>query len=87
MKLKRPYATRYYRTASDHELQRVGHGAALTEEGAIRGAVVRVFIGQYAKAIIFDRATGVPMYHVLNVAGGIRIRYGSGIEYKQFKVA
>lgn len=82
--IKRPFATHYYSSAGDHEPSFTSCGAAKTEEGAIRATVVRVFIGQYAKAIIHDRVTGVALYHVLTGAGGLRIRYGSGVQFKNY---
>jgi len=84
---KRPFATHYYRFPTDTGPELVSQGAAKTEEGAIRATVVRVFVGQYAKAIIYDRDSGSAMYHVITGPGGLRVRYGSGVQYKVFKEA
>jgi len=83
--IKRPYATHYFTLASDREADTVSHGAASTEEGAIRAALVRVFLGQYQKAVIINRFTGVAVYHVRPGAGGLVVRFGSGIDFKQFE--
>jgi len=83
--IKRPYATHYFTLASDRVADVVSHGAASTEQGAIRGAIVRVFMGQYQKAIIYDRYTGVAVYHIRPGAGGLQVRYGSGIDFKEWE--
>lgn len=83
--IARPYATHYFTLASDRVADVVSHGAASTEQGAIRAAIVRVFLGQYQKAIIFDRFTGVAVYHIRPGAGGLQVRYGSGIDFKEWE--
>ena len=80
--IRRPFSTHYYRGAGDREPEAVSHGACASEEGAIRATVVRVFMGQYQKAIIHDRRTGVAIYNVRQGPGGIQVRYGSGIDFK-----
>lgn len=81
----RPYATHYFTLANDREADTVSRGAAATEEGAIRAALVRVFLGQYQKAVIVDRYTGVAVYHIRPGAGGLLVRFGAGIDFKQFE--
>lgn len=83
--LARPYATHYFTLATDRVADVVSHGAAATEQGAIRAAIVRVFMGQYQKAIIVDRFTGVAVYHIRPGAGGLQVRYGSGIDFKEWE--
>ena len=83
-RIERPFATHYYHNARDGAAAFTGYGAAKTEEGAIRAAVVRVFLGQYAKAVIHDRVTGVALYNVVIGAGGIRVQYGSGVPFKVY---
>jgi len=83
--IKRPYATHYFTLAADKVADVVSHGAAASEQGAIRAAIVRVFMGQYQKAIIFDRFTGVAVYHIRPGAGGLQVRYGSGIDFKEWE--
>ena len=46
---------------------------------------VRLFMGQYQKAIIFDRYTGVAVYNIRPGAGGLQVRYGSGIDFKEWE--
>jgi hypothetical protein len=84
-KIKRAYATHYFTLASDRMADAVSRGAASSEQGAIRAAIVRVFLGQYQKAIIVDRHTGVALYHVRPGAGGLQVRYGSGIDFKEWE--
>jgi hypothetical protein len=84
--IKRPFATHYYTLANDHLPDVVSHGAAATEQGAIRAAIVRIFMGQYQKAVIFDRYTGVAVYHIRPGAGGLSVRYGSGVDFKQWEL-
>jgi hypothetical protein len=83
--IKRPYATHYFTLANDREADTVSRGAAASEEGAIRAALVRVFLGQYQKAVIFNRHTGVAVYHIRPGAGGLVVRFGAGIDFKQFE--
>jgi hypothetical protein len=83
--IKRPYATHYFTLATDRVADVVSHGAAATEQGAIRASIVRVFMGQYQKAIVFDRHTGVALYNIRPGAGGLQVRYGSGIDFKQWE--
>ncbi len=78
----RPYATHYFYNPVDSTADTVSHGASASEEGALRACIVRVFLGQYAKAVIHDRSTGVPVYTVRRGAGGIRVSYGSGVDFK-----
>jgi hypothetical protein len=81
----RPYSTHYFTLANDREADLVSRGAASTEEGAIRAAIVRVFMGQFQKAVIYNRHTGVAVYHIRPGAGGISVRFGAGIDFKQFE--
>lgn len=83
--IKRPFATHYFTLASDRVADVVSQGAASSEQGAIRAAIVRVFMGQYQKAVIFDRYTGVAVYHIRPGAGGLQVRYGSGIDFKEWE--
>lgn len=81
----RPYSTHYFTLANDREADTVSRGAASTEEGAIRAAIVRVFMGQFQKAVIYNRHTGVALYHVRPGAGGIQVRFGAGIDFRTFE--
>lgn len=83
--IRRPFATHYFHSANDRAPAHCSRGAASTEEGAIRATIVRVFLGQYGKAIIYDRRTGVALYNVRPGPSGLQVRYGSGIEFKTWE--
>jgi len=83
--LKRRYATRYYATKEAALEAVVTQGAAASEQGAIRAAVVRIFLGQHGKCVVIDRTTGEQMYQMFRGAGGLQTKYGSGILYKEWK--
>lgn len=74
--IRRPYATHYYRHATDRAADLVTQGAAKSPEGAIRATVVRVFLEQHEKAVIHDRRTGLAIYTVVRTGAGIRVHYG-----------
>jgi len=74
---KRPYATHYYQSNSDREPSFSSQGAASSDYGAIRASVVRIFMGQYAKALIHDRRDGTLLYTVKYDTTGLKIHYGS----------
>jgi hypothetical protein len=84
---KRPYVTHYYAGVNDGAAAYKSYGAAASEQGAIRAAIVRVFLGQWAKAVVHDRATGVALYNIRVGVGGIRVQYGSGVPFKSFDTA
>jgi hypothetical protein len=83
--LARPFATHYFSSVGDKDAATVSKGAASTEQGAIRASIVRIFMGQYAKAVIVDRETGVPLYNVRPGPQGLQIRYGDGVAYKDWR--
>lgn len=74
--MKRPYATHYYVRTNDKDPSFTSRGAASTEHGAIRATVVRIFLGQYVKAIVVDRELGVPIYTIRLQSTGLHITYG-----------
>lgn len=76
--IKRPYATQYYADADEHHSKptMTSQGAASTERGAIRASVVRIFMGEFSKAIIYDRIKEIPIYTVKVGAHGLQIHYG-----------
>ena len=80
---KRPYTTLYYHGPNDEYAAHATHGACASEQGAIRASIVRVFLGQYTKAVIYDRTTGVAIYNVKRASGGLRVDYGSGVSFKE----
>lgn len=69
--MSRPYRTEYY--LSDDEVPTsLGHSAS--EKGAIRGAVVRIFMKQYDNARV--SCDGVLIFNIRTSATGIQVRYG-----------
>lgn len=74
----RPYKTFYF--DSDRGGGWSTRGASVTEKGAIRASVVRVFEGEHRRAEIYEPATSgldVLIYTVRHTSGGLRIDYGS----------
>jgi hypothetical protein len=84
---KRQYATHYFSGQRDRFPAAVSHGACASEEGAIRASAVRIFLGQYQKCQVVDRANGVTLYTVRTGAGGIHVEYGSGVSFKTYRAA
>jgi hypothetical protein len=76
--IKRRYATNYYTSVHDRGPSFTSHGAAASEQGAIRATVVRIFMGQYGKAVVVDRETGIPIYTIKLTVEGLRVQYGRG---------
>lgn len=69
--MSRPYRTEYY--LNDDEVPTsLGHSAS--EKGAIRGAVVRIFMKQYDNARV--SRDGVLLFNIRTGATGIQVRYG-----------
>ena len=77
----RPFETHY---ASQAE-QAGGHGFSATEQGAIRAAVVRIFLSQYASATIYNRSTGVALYTITVGPQGLRVSYGTAVPLRRVK--
>jgi hypothetical protein len=78
--IKRRYATHYFTGIADGLPSYVSHGAASSEQGAIRATVVRIFLGQYGKAVVIDRELNVPIYTIKLTAQGLRVHYGREAE-------
>jgi hypothetical protein len=70
--MKRPYRTEYFLNA-DAPLP-ASYGHSCSEQGSVRGAVVRVFVHQYNHARIVK--DGVPLFTIRRSATGIQVRYG-----------
>lgn len=81
---KRPYATHYFNSPNDKDAAESSHGACSSERGAIRASIVRIFEGQYGKAVIQDRITGANIYTVTRGPGGLKVSYGSGVAFKEW---
>lgn len=77
MSLKRPFATHYYSDVGAAQPSYSSYGAAKTEKGAIRAAVPRIFMGEYQKATVVDRETGLVIYTVVFGPKGLQINYGT----------
>lgn len=77
---KRPYSTHYYSLSDDKDPSYSSHGACSSEMGAIRATVVRIFIGQYKKALVHDRDTGNLLYTIKIGPGGLQVFYGRAAE-------
>lgn len=75
-KYKRAFHTYYYGdTARNNEATYRSQGHSATERGAIRGCVVRVFMGEHAMARVYD-SEGVLIYTIKPGAHGMQIHYG-----------
>lgn len=81
--IKRRYATHYYTSVHDRGPSFTSHGAASSERGAIRATVVRIFMGQYGKAVVVDRETNLPLYTIKLTVEGLRVHYGRGEAVEQ----
>lgn len=79
---KRPYATMYYADAKATVPGLVSQGFCSSDRGAIRASVVRIFMGEYKKAVIYDRKLGIPVYTVQLGKGGLQAHYGDS-SYKK----
>jgi hypothetical protein len=76
--IKRRYGVHYFFSVHDPLDAVAMRSAASAEVGAIRASVVRLFLKEYAKAVVYDRMTMVPLYALRVVKNGIEIHYGSG---------
>ena len=71
---ERPYGTDYYDSTHMRDSSYIRTGHASTEAGAIRAAVVRVFLGEYRMAVIHEE--GAIIYTITRTARGITINFG-----------
>lgn len=76
--LKRPYATHYFTDALARDTAWTSQGFSASDRGAIRASVVRIFMGEYGKALVYDRENGALVYTIKVGASGLQIHYGSG---------
>lgn len=83
--IKRRFATRYYLNQRETANDFATHGAASSEHGAIRAAVVRIFLGQYAKCVVVDRLTNTEMYQLQRGPKGLETRYAKDVSFKEWK--
>lgn len=75
-KKKRPFRTHYFKAAASGSPDSQGYSK--TERGAIRGAVVRIFVGEYTLARIYDE-DGVLVYTIFVGSKGLQVGYGSAV--------
>lgn len=73
--VKRRFATLYFDQDDAPRNAYVTQGAAASPEGAIRATIVRVFMQQHAKAIIYDRELEVDVLTVRMTAHGLQAYY------------
>lgn len=73
--LKRPFTTHYY-GASPWGDRPDSQGHAASDKGAIRAAVVRIFLEEHNEAVVYDRRTGAVAYTIRVVNGALRVHYG-----------
>jgi hypothetical protein len=73
-RIKRPFTIHYHAHDSDVP---TSQGHAATDKGAIRAAVVRIFLEEHAEAIVYDRRTGAVAYTIRVVGGALRVHYGT----------
>jgi hypothetical protein len=83
--IKRPFATHYFSDLNARENAYASQGAASSERGAIRATVVHVFMQEWAKALIYDRRTGVLIYTVKVTSHGIQVYYGATAETQHLR--
>jgi hypothetical protein len=74
--IKRPYATHYFTNPDDKLAAYVTHGACSSEKGAIRATVVRIFMGEHAKAVVIDRELDIAIYTIKLTSVGLQVSYG-----------
>lgn len=74
--MKRPYATHYFTSPGDKFAAFTAHGACSSEQGAIRATVVRIFMGQYSKAVVVDRELEIVIYTIRLTGAGLQVTYG-----------
>lgn len=83
---KRPFVTFYYSDVHAREAVFVSQGFSASAEGAVRASVVRVFLNEYGKALIFDRRDGALVYTVKTGAEGLRVNYGRTDEIRTTRI-
>lgn len=77
----RPFTTYYFHSRSDAEKEEYSRiGRAGSEVGALRAAIVRVFLGQYTQATVYLNM--VPVMTIAKVRGGISVGYGRSVGSK-----
>jgi hypothetical protein len=75
--LKRPYVNHYFTDPNARDNAFVSQGFASSPQGAIRACVVRIFMHEYAKCLVYDRNDGTLVYTIKPGASGLQIHYGA----------
>ena len=70
--MKRPFRTEYFVNPALGTPDSLGHSCS--EKGSVRGAVVRIFMRQYAMARVFHE--GAAVFTIRRGRSGIQVRYG-----------
>ncbi len=70
--MKRPYRTEYFTDQAAKTPVSLGHSCS--EQGSVRGAVVRIFVHQYDAARVYHE--GVPLFTIRRTRSGVRVGYG-----------
>ncbi len=70
--MKRPIRTEYFAAGKDTEPAALGHSCS--ERGSVRGAVVRIFMNEYARARVTK--DGVPLFTICRNGKDVQVRYG-----------
>mgnify|MGYP003558679353 CR=1 FL=1 len=88
--ITRPIGVRYYASPTAPQHAYAKSTAASTPVGAVRGAVLNVLIGKYAKALLFERETGTPTFidgaRVLDITGNWpSVGQSRGVQYVKRK--
>lgn len=71
--MKRPFRTVYFHDQAGKVAST--HGHSCSEKGAVRGAVVRVFVGQHGMARVYRE--GVALFTIRHNKTGVEVRYGT----------
>ena len=75
--MSRPYTTHYYNSRDDAIADWASHGHSASEKGAVRAAVVRVFVNQYAYARVYHE--GAAIFTIGFTRTGLKIGFGSAL--------
>ena len=74
LRRKRPYTTHYFDTEYGVAAHWATQGHSASEKGAIRGAVVRVFMAEHKYALIYEGQELIFTVHIGNK--GLAVDYG-----------
>lgn len=76
VEIKRPYATRCYRSITDGEGAFVRQGACKTEEGAKASAAVKCALEYFGMVRIYDRYSEAVIWTFRRTSNGITMHFG-----------